>query len=109
MAPLLVLLARQTSLNTLHMSYNKLSAAQNNRIRKVVTVNAPECEMEGEIEDTMTEEEEENEQSSMTESSQEGNFEAEMNTANIEEVKEPSSMAAEEEKKEVPSPVPERS
>ena len=47
MAPLLVLLARQTSLNTLRMQSNFLSAAQKDQIRKVVTENAPECEMKG--------------------------------------------------------------
>ena len=50
MGPLLVLLARQTSLNTLEMHDNNLSAAQKDQIRKVVTENAPECKMEGEIE-----------------------------------------------------------
>ena len=47
MAPLLVLLARQTSLKTLEMGYNKLSASQKDQIRKVVSENAPECKMEG--------------------------------------------------------------
>ena len=48
MVPLLVLLARQTSLKTLKM-YNNLSDAQKDQIRKVVSENAPECTMDGEI------------------------------------------------------------
>ena len=55
MAPLLVLLARQTSLKTLEMGYNKLSASQKDQIRKVVSENAPECEMIGEIENALVE------------------------------------------------------
>ena len=47
MAPLLVLLARQTSLKTLNMDGNRLSDAQKDQIRKVVSENAPECKMEG--------------------------------------------------------------
>ena len=43
MAPLLVLLARQTSLKTLEMNNNELSDAQKDQIRKVVSENAPEC------------------------------------------------------------------
>ena len=79
MAPLLVLLARQTSLNTLYMGENNLSDAQKDQIRKVVTENAPECKMKGEV------------------------FLAKKKV-----VKKPSSMTAEEEKKEEPSSVPER-
>ena len=43
MAPLLVLLARQTSLKTLDMNSNELSDAQKDQILKVLTENAPEC------------------------------------------------------------------
>ena len=46
LAPLLVLLARQTSLKTLDMKNNKLSDAQQDQIRKVVSDNAPECTIE---------------------------------------------------------------
>ena len=48
--PLLVLLARQTSLKTLKMDHNLLSDAQKDQIRKVVDESAPACTMEGEIE-----------------------------------------------------------
>ena len=41
MVPLLVLLARQTSLKTLTMLENNLSGTQKDQIRKVVTKNAP--------------------------------------------------------------------
>ena len=49
MVPLLVLLARQTSLKTLKMDHNLLSDAQKDQIRKVVDESAPACAMEGEI------------------------------------------------------------
>ena len=43
MAPLLVLLARQTSLKTLDLRNNNLSASQEDQIGKVMSENAPEC------------------------------------------------------------------
>ena len=43
MAPLLVLLARQTSLKTLEISDKVLSDAQKDRICRVVSENAPGC------------------------------------------------------------------
>ena len=46
MAPLLVLLARQTSLKHLNMHKNNLSASQTEQIRKVVSENAPECNID---------------------------------------------------------------
>ena len=49
MGPLLTLLAKQTALKTLKFEYNRLSDTQKEEIGKVVTKNAPECKMQGEI------------------------------------------------------------
>ena len=43
MAPLLVLLARQTALKELNLYDNILSDAQEEQINKVVTETSPEC------------------------------------------------------------------
>ena len=46
MAPLLVLLARQTSLESLMMEYNNLSEAKKQQIREVVTSIAAKCQIQ---------------------------------------------------------------
>ena len=45
MAPLLVLLARQASLESLTMIWNDLSGAQIAQIQEVVTSSAPNCQI----------------------------------------------------------------
>ena len=43
------IIRRQSQLKTLTMDDNNLSDAQKDQIRKVVTENAPECKMQGDI------------------------------------------------------------
>ena len=49
MVPLLVLRVKQTTLKTLKMDGNFIFDPQKQQIRQVVTQNAPECTIEGEI------------------------------------------------------------